>query len=338
MSSVQFHPEQPSDTDSDTDIDSDTDSDTDSDFDTDTDMDTGTDIDTDGSPINGVKVIFETDMTFDVDDVGALAVLHGLQNEGYAEILAVTYNEVHPDAAAGIDAINTYYKRGNIPIGIYDKSLSSPDPERYLAELRKMDHDLSDNTVDTALNVYKQVLDQQPDNSVVILSVGFLNNLHDLLQDPAGFDLVQRKVEKLAVMGGFRNDGFNFVRHDLVGRTEYVLRNWPGPLVITDAGGRMITGKTLSGTTPQHNPVRKAYELWMGGPNMGRSSWDQVTCLYGVFGTEYFGEKWTGTGCLRNGYAWDLSNPDRGYAKPICYETLEDEIERLMTLPPIAGQ
>ena len=34
--------------------------------------------------------------------------------------------------------------------------------------------------------VYKHLLKTQPDNSVVIVSVGFLNNLHDLLLDPEG--------------------------------------------------------------------------------------------------------------------------------------------------------
>ena len=41
-------------------------------------------------PITGiVKLIFDTDMDFDVDDVGALCAAHGLERLGEAEILAV---------------------------------------------------------------------------------------------------------------------------------------------------------------------------------------------------------------------------------------------------------
>ena len=41
-------------------------------------------------PISGVvKLIFDTDMDFDVDDVGALCAAHGLERLGEAEILAV---------------------------------------------------------------------------------------------------------------------------------------------------------------------------------------------------------------------------------------------------------
>ena len=61
------------------------------------------------------SVIFETDMCTDVDDVGALAVLHALADSGEAEILAISFNEVHPSAADAICAINTWYNRDDIP-------------------------------------------------------------------------------------------------------------------------------------------------------------------------------------------------------------------------------
>ncbi len=100
-------------------------------------------------------------------------------------------------------------------------------------------------------------------------------------------------------------------------------------------GGDMITGETLTSTTPTYNPVRRAFELeWHQGPNIGRSSWDEVTVLYAVFGTKYFVEEWEGGGSLRNGYTWSFSAGHRGYAAPKNDKEVEDEIERLMTLAP----
>lgn len=287
-----------------------------------------------------VNVIFETDMTLDVDDVGALAVLHGLQTEGKVNLLGVCFNEVHPLAPNVIDAINTYYNRGTIPIGIYKKELISPDPSDYFTSERNYDvdnmmHDPFDNIVADAVSVYKHLLKTQEDNSVVIISVGFLNNLQDLLKDPEGFELVQRKVKLLAVMGGLNNDGFNFTRHDLVDQTQYVLENWPSTLVTTDVGGDMITGETLTATTPINNPVRRSFELeWHQGLNIGRSSWDQVTVLYAIYGTKYYDEDWKGGGSLKNGYTWTFSKDHRGYAAPKNNKVIENEIERLMTLEP----
>jgi hypothetical protein len=288
----------------------------------------------------GIPVIYETDMTLDVDDVGALAVLHGLQTEDQVTIMGVCYNEVHPLGPATIDAINTYYKRGSIPIGYYTKFLQDPDPSDYFSADRNSDvddmaHDLRDNIFDDAVNVYKQILSRRSDSSVVIISVGFLNNLYDLLLDAEGYALVEQKVKLLAVMGGLHNDGFNFVRHGLVGQTQYVIENWPGILVTTHVGGDMITGETLTANTPENNPVRKAYELeWGVGPNQGRSSWDQVTTLYAVFGTKYYVEDWDGGGSLPNGYTWTFQQGYRGYAAPKNNSQVENEIERLMTLTP----
>ncbi|MBT7095502.1 MAG: hypothetical protein HN936_19815 [Bacteroidetes bacterium] len=288
----------------------------------------------------GIPVIYETDMTLDVDDVGALAVLHALQSERKVTILGVSYNEVHPLAPDAIDAINTYYGRGKIPIGIYRQDLFEPDPSDYFTSERDFDvdnmaHDSFDNIVADAVAVYKHLLISQADNSVVIISVGFLNNLHDLLKDPEGMELVKAKVKLLAIMGGLHNDGFNLVRHNLVDQSQYVLENWPGTLVTTHVGGSMITGETLTSTTPVNNPVRRAYELeWHQGPNIGRSSWDQVTVLYAVYGTEYYAEEWDGAGSLKNGYTWAFSTGYRGYAAPISDVQVESEIERLMTLAP----
>ncbi len=48
------------------------------------------------------KIIYETNMCVAVDDVGALAMIHGLQNRGETELLAVCLNATgDPDGASG---------------------------------------------------------------------------------------------------------------------------------------------------------------------------------------------------------------------------------------------
>ena len=292
---------------------------------------------------NVIPVIYETDMTLDVDDVGGLGVLHGLEIEGKVNLLGVCYNEVHPQGPDAIDAINTYYNDGTLPIGIYknyENKFLDPDPSDYFSSDRdfdvdNMNHDPINNIVADAQSVYKYLLRKQEDNSVVIISVGFLNNLYDLIKDPEGLDLVKKKVKLLAIMGGLHNDGFNLSRHNLVDQSQYVIENWPSKLVITDAGGDMITGETLTSTTPVYNPVRRSYELeWHQGPDIGRSSWDSVTILYAIYGTKYYNEKWDGDGSLKNGYTWQLKKGYRGYASPKNDKDVENEIERLMTIRP----
>lgn len=293
-----------------------------------------------------VKVIFETDFTFDVDDVGALAVLHALADKGEAEILGIGYNEAQPNAAAAIRAVNAWYGRSDIPIGIFAGVLDDPDDDhsRYIDPLAKMASSNADSAtrergsgrVLPAVDFYREALAAQPDGSVTIISVGFLNNLHDLLEHER--ELVAAKVAKLVQMGGVRNDGFNLVRHNLVRQTQSVLEHWPGPIVISQAGADIQTGAELR-RAPLGNPVREAYRLWWRGEVRNRSSWDQVAVLYGVRGLgDLFHEVAQGEGRLRNGFTWTMRRGHRTYLRlRVGTQRMAEIIEALMTAPPSAS-
>ena len=283
---------------------------------------------------NPKRVIFETDMCTDVDDVGALAVLHALADNGEAEILAISYNEVHPSGAGTICAINTWYNRGDIPIGIYKGNLADPDESSYLESIAaNFAHDLPTVPTPSSLELYLQVLSEQPDNSVTIISVGFLNNLYNLLK--ANPDLVAQKVTELVVMALLIEDPYNTVRHSLIDKSEYVIRNWPTSLVISQHGETVHTGVRLAETAAE-NPVREAYYRRFNGQYKGRSSWDQLAVLYGVRGLgDYFTEVTEGKGRLSNGYEWEMKPGFRSYLKV----RLSDSefvriVEDLMIQPP----
>ena len=278
-------------------------------------------------------VIFETDMTFDVDDVGALAMLNALADRGEVHIVAVMYNEVHEAGAEAIAAINTWYGRGEIPIGIYRKDLSRPDDSRYLSAIAGFRREPASPISSDAQDLYRETLGSAADNSITIVSVGFLNNLADLLRNDRA--LIERKVNELILMGGLVNDSFNFVRHELVEESQFVLENWPTRLVVTDFGGSVRTGTELF-STPEENPVREAYFRWFSGSFKGRSSWDQVSVLYAVRGLgENFELVTEGEGRLRNGYTWSLNEIDRHYLKPkLSTSHFERVIEELMKVAP----
>ena len=279
------------------------------------------------------KIIFETDMSTDVDDVGALAMLHALADSGEAEILAVSFNEAHPSGANAICAINTWYNRGNIPIGIYKGDLADPDASNYLDALANFPHDLPTTPTPSSLKLYRQVLSEQPDNSVTIISVGFLNNLYDLLK--ADSDLVAQKVIELVVMALVVDDPYNTVRHNLIDKSEYVIRNWPTPLVISQHGESVHTGARLAETAPE-NPVREAFYRRFEGQYRGRSSWDQLAVLYGVRGLgDYFTKVTEGKGRLSNAYEWEMKPGFRSYLDPKLSDSEYVRIvEDLMIKPP----
>jgi len=281
------------------------------------------------------KVIYETDMCLDVDDVGGLAMLHTMADNKEAEILAVCFNEVHPFAAPAIDAINTWYGRNDIPIGIYKGSIENPDTSPYLEAVAQFPHDLETKNTPSALDVYKEVLAKQPDRSVTIISVGFVNNLADLLRsDPK---LVAKKVKELVLMAGTTDGGgFNLNRHNLSSESEYIIKEWPTPIVFTDPGGEIFTGPGLK-DTPVENPVREAYYKFFNNDFKNRPSWDQISVLYGVRGlSEYFSMGITGEGHLQNGYKYQIEPGHRTFVKPlISDDSYAKIIEELMIKSPM---
>ena len=252
-----------------------------------------------------VKVIFDTDMAGDVDDVGALAILHALADLGEAEILAVGVSSRNEDVGPCVDAINTWYGRPDIPIG-YQRGLQVGYPadtgetitSKYAEAVRRsFPHRLarSSDAPDAAL-LYREILAAQPDASVVIVSVGFLTNLRSLLDTPpdaissaSGEELVRRKVRRWVCMGGKFPDG-----QFKDGEGEYNLRidtraavralsDWPTPVVFSgfEIGTRVFTGKGLR-AAPETSPTRAAYLHFNGLEN--RESWDQTAVLYAVRG------------------------------------------------------
>ena len=195
-----------------------------------------------------VKLIFDTDIGNDVDDVLALSVLHALQSRGECELLAVTITK--PDELAGpfVDAVNTFYGRPGIPIGYTHAKLVN-DPSKFLPLAEAKDGDQpryphrlkrsSDAPEATAL--LRKILSQQPDHSVVLVQVGYFSNFAALLDTPgdaasplAGRELVQQKVKLLSVMAGsFKTTGHDLeynVTQDLPA-TKKLAKNWPTPMV-----------------------------------------------------------------------------------------------------------
>jgi hypothetical protein len=313
-----------------------------------------------------VKVIFDTDMAGDVDDVGALAILHALADLGEAEILAVGISSRNEDVGPCVDAINTWYGRPDIPIG-YQRGIQVGYPadtgetirSKYAAEVGKaFPHRLarSRDAPDAAL-LYRQVLAAQPDGSVVIVSVGFLTNLRGLLDtlpdsisSASGEELVRRKVRLWVCMGGKFPDG-RFAD----GGGEYNLRidtraafralsDWPTPAVFSgfEIGARVFTGKGLR-AAPETNPARAAYLHFNGLEN--RESWDQTAVLYAVRGAAgYWTESEPGLclmhASLRSAYNEWIPTPRKAHRYLIEKMPAADVgrvIEDLMMRPPASS-
>ncbi len=259
-----------------------------------------------------VLIILDTDISSDVDDVGAVAVLHALANQGKAQILAMMVSSGDPWSAPCLDALNTWFGRPNIPIGMI-KGKSVQHESKYTAaiasefpqDIRKGEH------APDAVSLYRQILSEQEDDSVTLVTVGYLTNLRNLLQSQAdeissldGVSLVRQKVKKLVCMGGKYPEGREWNFYQDVSSTEYVLKEWPTPIIFSgyEAGRNIMTGAALK-ALPARHPVRMSYALYNNITD--RPSWDQLTVLYAV-------EEHT----LNHEIAWQVSTQGDNHMSP----------------------
>lgn len=305
-----------------------------------------------GQESEPLRVIFDSDIDGDNDDVAAAAILHALADDKLVEILAMGVVSLHPYSPACLDAINTYYGRGDIPIGVYKGSTLKAQASSYakaVAERCANDIGLS-NRIPNVLDVYRRVLAGQPDGGVTMIAVGQMNNLVDLLASPpdehsalSGRELVQRKVAALFVMAPYFNErneyqrAYNFVSSPKAA-VEFV-RNWPTKIKFGEGnlGHRHFIGSRLS-ETPATNPARIAFEAYFGGKTDKRHCADPTTVLYAVLGTKYFGESGPGACDVReDGFTrWDSKRDKQHFynTQKLPIHELEEVMEQLLLKPP----
>ena len=256
------------------------------------------------SSSNPVAVIFDTDIGPDYDDVGAITMLHALADSGQATILATVASSKYPRVAAVLSVFNTYFGRPNIPIGVpKGQAVADGDQQHWSDTITtRYPHQITANDqVPDAVTVYRQVLSKQPDNSVTIVTVGFLTNLANLLNSPpdtisalSGQELVQKKVRKLVSMAGKFPEGREYNVFKDAASSRKVFDAWPTPIVFSgfEIGEKIKTGLPLvRNKAIQNSPAQDVYRISIPlnpQDKEGRMSWDQTAVLVAIKGAAPF--------------------------------------------------
>lgn len=249
-----------------------------------------------------VKVIFETDMGNDVDDVLALDMLYKYEEEGKIELLLISVNKSDENSVPFIRLLNTFYGHPEIPVATSaarDLPIQKQTKPGYAeVVVRCGDFPVPEGVTYDSVEKYREILSAQADGSVVIVSVGFCSNLQRLLLSESdrhsvlsGGELVARKVRCLSMMGGnFVDDAkreFN-IRFD-VGAARAVLSFWPTPILLSPwelGAGIFFSGRSLLKLVyAEPHPLKMAYESYLPMP-YDRECWDQTSVLAALPGFE----------------------------------------------------
>ena len=266
------------------------------------------------------KLILDTDIDMDVDDAGALALCHSFVDLGEMELIGVICDSASSPAAACVHVINASRNRPEIPVGtIYSSALAEKlnyekfrqaiprrGNEFYNQAIAELDPAASARPVWNSTKLYRKLLSEAEDGSVVICCIGFLTALADLLKSEpdewsrlCGKELVARKVKKLVSMAEANSEvGYDVCNWMIdLESADAVLHRWPTELVVTPLGRNVWTGQTLSDVCSDDDPVRQAYEIYMRGPNIPQQSWDLIAVYYAVRGCENLFQERRGKHC-----------------------------------------
>lgn len=236
------------------------------------------------------RVIIDTDFSKWWDDVTALGIANVLHERGKLELLGIVSDVPNPVAVAAIDAIDTAYGNGDIPIGDVAGSDAGTFDHGYTdALVAKLPHSVENSgDVPDAVALYQRLLKHAPDGSVTVISIGGYTNLAGLLDAPGGRTLITHKVKRLVIMDGFFPIGIGPVTNqklDLAAASKVVAETgWPSPISWADGSVGIATrvGATLCTTTAADHPMRVAYEALFGCGPPTDGDWDAPTLLYAI--------------------------------------------------------
>jgi inosine-uridine nucleoside N-ribohydrolase len=247
-----------------------------------------------------VNIIFDSDMGPDYDDVGAITILHALADKGEAKILATMASTKYEGVAGVLNVFNTYFKRPDIPVGVPKGSaLELRDWQHWTDTLlARYPHKIKTNDeAEDAVKLYRKILAAQPDNSVTIVTVGFLTNLSNLLNTKAdaysplsGNELVKKKVKLLVCMAGKFPSGFEFNVMKDAPASQNVYNNWGTPIILSgfEIGEKIKVGLPLiHNNAIKNDPTKDVFRISVPQDkqdSLGRMSWDETAVLVAIKG------------------------------------------------------
>ncbi|XP_046915683.2 uncharacterized protein LOC124496228 [Dermatophagoides farinae] len=247
-------------------------------------------------------VIIDTDCGQYSDDVTAMAIMHSYADQNRAHILAIVANDRYEGIVPVIEAINRYFNRTDIQIGVtkdqnaYDSGRNLTWPDFVIQNYPHPMYGRNDQA-ENAVSLYRRMLATSADNSVVILSIGFFTNLAHLLDSESdeysplsGRQLIQTKVNRMIAMAGNFPNGSEWNIEKQVQASQHVINLWPTSVIFTGAevGQHLQCGQNIINDTRLANsPIREAWII-QKEQNIPDACFDEVAAFISINGVEPF--------------------------------------------------
>ena len=243
-----------------------------------------------------VPLIIDTDLGFDVDDVGAIAVANYLADRGECEIIAIAHNTAFYEGIGGVDTIvNWYGRHGALELGAYTGPWGSAGGQDRYTTAIEADWPApvrNYNDTQSAVAAYAAALPRRTARSSSRRSASSRTCATRSRRCPSssrrrcgrsttwtGRTTSAAATRPGAVEPVARLDrGLRRRRAGRVARVPATIKQ-----VFSGEGGDICTGGRFNEGCGD-GPVKEAYQIWTDGGC--RWSWDPITVYLAVMGDE----------------------------------------------------
>jgi len=165
-----------------------------------------------------IQMILDSDFGSSTDDLFAIMMLNHYMDEGLVDLKGVVVDREGEKNAQLVDVFNTYYGHPNVPIGTERNGVKNPRcfiPYNGIVDLKDAQgQPLFKRTQDSSqfpdgYKLYRKLLSQAEDKSIVIVAIGFATTLAELFESGAdeyskenGLDLFEKKVKSVYIQSG----------------------------------------------------------------------------------------------------------------------------------------
>ena len=165
-----------------------------------------------------VNLILDADFGSSTDDLFVLMMIHHYIDDGLVDLKGIIVDREGDKNAGLVDIFDNYYGHPDIPIGLERNGVKNPRcfiPYYGICDLKdaqgrplyKRSQDVA--TMPDGYKLYRRLLSQADDNSLVVVAIGFATTLSQLFESGAdefspmsGVELFGKKVKAVYVQSG----------------------------------------------------------------------------------------------------------------------------------------
>ena len=259
-----------------------------------------------------VKMILDSDFGSSTDDLFLLMMLNHYMDDGLVDLKGIVVDREGEKNAQLVDIFNNYYGHPDIPIGLERNGVKNPRcfiPYNGIVDLKdSQGYPLFKRSVDMSkvpegYKLYRQLLSQADDRSIVVVAVGFVTTLAELFESGAdefsplsGVELFGKKVKSVYIQSGrFESgdslSGYNMraaskqsaVFYEKLPRTVDLIMS---PSNIGDLMNYLPQDVLVDLSYTDYNPIKAVYTNYTC--DTGQRMWDTNCLVNAVLGdSEY---------------------------------------------------